>query len=154
MENKSYHEKFLDLAHKEALKAYKKKEVPIGAIVVKDGVVIAKAHNNRERSQKFYGHAEFLALKKASKKLKSWRLDGCDLYVTLEPCAMCAGAIIQSRIKNVYFTTFDLKTGASGSIIDLFKFKLGYKVNVVKLDDLNRSENLIKDFFKKLRRKE
>lgn len=146
------HQKYLDLAYEEALKAYKKGEVPVGAVVVKDGKVIAKAHNNREKNQKFYGHAEFLAMKKASKKLKSWRLDNLELYVTLEPCAMCAGAIIQSRIKNLYFTTRDLKTGASGSIIDLFDLKLGYKVNVYKLDDGNRSENLIKDFFKTIRK--
>jgi|SRR5690625_1068080 len=147
------HQKFLDLAHKEAIKAFKKNEVPIGAVIVKDGKVIAKAHNNREKTQKFYGHAEFIAMKKANKKLNSWRLEDCDLYVTLEPCAMCAGAIIEARIKNVYFTTYDLKTGASGSIIDLFGFNLGYKVNVIKLDDDNRSQNLIKEFFKKIRNK-
>lgn len=147
------HEKFLDLAHKEALKAYKKGEVPVGAVLVINNKVIAKAHNTREKSQKFYAHAEFLAIKKANKKLKTFRLNDASLYVTLEPCAMCAGAIIQSRIKNVYYTTKDLKTGASGSIIDLFEYPLGSKVNVKHLSDNGRSEKLLKNFFKELRNK-
>lgn len=107
----------LDKAHV----AYKKGEVPVGAVIVKDGEVIAKAYNKRETLNDPTAHAEVLAIKKASEKLSSWRLTGCDLYVTLEPCPMCAGAIIQSRIANVYFGTWDLKAGAAGTIVNLFE---------------------------------
>lgn len=144
----------MDLAYEEALKAYEQGEVPVGAIIVYNNEVIAKAHNKREKLQKVYAHAEFLAIKEASEVLGSWRLNDCDLYITLEPCAMCAGAIIESRIKNVYFSTNDLKRGASGSIIDLFDLSLGYKVNVEKIDDLGKSQLLLKKFFKSLRNKE
>lgn len=144
----------MNLAYEEALKAYEQGEVPVGAIIVYNNEVIAKAHNKREKLQKVYAHAEFLAIKEASEVLGSWRLNDCDLYITLEPCAMCAGAIIESRIKNVYFSTNDLKRGASGSIIDLFDLSLGYKVNVEKIDDLGKSQLLLKNFFKSLRNKE
>lgn len=144
----------MNLAYEEALKAYEQGEVPVGAIIVYNNEVIAKAHNKREKLQKVYAHAEFLAIKEASEVLGSWRLNDCDLYITLEPCAMCAGAIIESRIKNVYFSTNDLKRGASGSIIDLFDLSLGYKVNVEKIDDLGKSQLLLKKFFKSLRNKE
>ena len=144
----------MNLAYEEALKAYEQGEVPVGAIIVYNNKVIAKAHNKREKLQKVYAHAEFLAIKEASEVLGSWRLNDCDLYITLEPCAMCAGAIIESRIKNVYFSTNDLKRGASGSIIDLFDLSLGYKVNVEKIDDLGKSQLLLKKFFKSLRNKE
>ena len=93
-------EKFLKLALKEATKSYLQNEVPIGAVVVKDGKVIAKAHNTRNKTQNAINHAEVLAIAKACKKLKSWRLDTCDIYVTMEPCPMCAGAILNARIKN------------------------------------------------------
>lgn len=145
-------EKFMEMAYLEALKAYKKDEVPVGAIVVCNNKVVAKAHNLRETKQIINGHAEFLAMQKASKKLKTWRLSDCDLYVTLEPCAMCAGAMIQARIKNCYYSTKDLKTGVAGSIIDLFEIPFNHKVNVIKLDDNGRSEQLLKSFFKKLRK--
>lgn len=145
---------YMNLAYEEALKAYEQGEVPVGAIIVYNNEVIAKAHNKREKLQKVYAHAEFLAIKEASEVLGSWRLNDCDLYITLEPCAMCAGAIIESRIKNVYFSTNDLKRGASGSIIDLFDLSLGYKVNVEKIDDLGKSQLLLKKFFKSLRNKE
>ena len=94
-------EKFMMQAWKEAQKAYEKLEVPVGAIIVKDGKIIARAHNQKETKFDTTKHAEILAIQKASKKLNSWRLIDCDMYVTLEPCSMCAGAIINSRIKNV-----------------------------------------------------
>ena len=145
--------KYMELAYKEALKAYKKGEVPVGAVIVCNDQVIAKAHNLRETKQIFDGHAEFLAMQKASKKLKTWRLNECDLYITLEPCPMCAGAIIQARINNVYYATKDLKSGVAGSIIDLFEIPFNHKVNVVQVDDKEKSEKLLKDFFKNLRQK-
>ena len=95
------HQKYLNLAFQEAKKAYSKDEVPVGAILLKDDKVIAKAHNLKEKKQSATKHAEILVIEKASKKLHNWHLDDCTLYVTLEPCAMCAGAIMQSRIKKV-----------------------------------------------------
>ena len=108
-------EKFMKLAIKQALKAQEKDEVPIGAVLVKDGKVIARAYNKRESTQLATAHAEILAIEKASKKLKSWRLDGVELFVTLEPCPMCAGAIVNSRIKKVYFGASEEKSGSCES---------------------------------------
>ena len=122
--------KFMKLALKEAKKAAKKDEVPIGAIIVRNGKVIAKAHNLREKSNLATGHAEVIAIEKANKKLKSWRLDSCTLYVTIEPCPMCAGAIVQSRIKNVVYGAQDLKSGAHQSVTNLFDLPLNHKVKV------------------------
>ena len=98
---------FMKYALKMAHKAYKKDEVPIGAVIVKDGKILAKAYNTRNKSQIATNHAEVLAIKKACKKLKSWRLEGCDIYVTLEPCPMCAGAILNARINNLHYGAID-----------------------------------------------
>ena len=110
---------------KEALKEAKKAElideVPIGCVIVKEDKIIARGHNQRETNQSPIGHAEIIAINKASKKLKSWRLEGCDIYVTLEPCIMCSGAIIQSRIRKVYYGAFDPKGGALGSSINVLE---------------------------------
>ena len=114
-------------AYKEAKKAYKKLEVPVGAVVVKDGKIIARAHNLRENKNSSLAHAEILCIEKACKKLNSWRLDGAEMYVTLEPCSMCAGAIIQSRIKNVYIGAKDSKNGCVGSITNMFELKTTHK---------------------------
>src|SRR5690606_37320746 len=103
--------KFMKAALKEAAKAYQKMEVPVGAVVVHEGKIIARAHNLRESKQQFHAHAEFLAMLKASKKIGSWRLEDCEVYVTMEPCPMCAGAMIQSRIKHVYYGAKDPKAG-------------------------------------------
>ena len=108
-------EKFMQVAIIEAKKAYKKDEVPIGACIVKDGKVIAKAHNKTEKTQIATHHAEIIAINKACKKLKSWRLDGCEIYVTAEPCAMCAGAIANARIEKVYFGAYESKSGCAES---------------------------------------
>ena len=113
--------KFMKEAIKEAKKAELIDEVPIGCVVVKDGKVISRGHNIRETKQNPIGHAEIVAITKASRKLNSWRLDGCDIYITLEPCIMCSGAIIQSRIRHIYFGAFDPKGGALGSSIDVLK---------------------------------
>ena len=92
-------ERFMNEALKEAKKAYKKLEIPVGAVIVKDGEVIARAHNVKEEKNDATKHAEILAIQKASKKLETWRLNDCEMYVTLEPCSMCAGAMIQARLK-------------------------------------------------------
>ena len=106
-------------ALKEAKKALDKEEVPVGAIIVKDGKIISRAHNIKECKKDATCHAEILAIQKACKKLGSWRLLDCEMYVTLEPCPMCAGALIQSRIKKLYIGTDDNKTGACGSVLNL-----------------------------------
>lgn len=129
---------FLDIAIIEAQKADKRGEIPIGAVIVRNGKIIAKAHNKRERTQNALHHAEMLAIGKACKKLKSWRLDDCEMYVTLEPCAMCMGAITNARIKTCYVgakTTSDLN----------------WKTAIVFQDDKQCSE-ILKDFFNKKRK--
>src|SRR5690606_28238770 len=114
-------ELFMKMAIEAALEAEKMNEVPIGAIIVRDGEIIAKAHNLRESSQLTKAHAEFLAIEQANKRLNSWRLEDCTLYVTLEPCPMCAGAILQARIPRVVFGAKDPKAGSCGSIVNLLQ---------------------------------
>ena len=140
-------------ALKEAVKAYQLGEVPVGAVIVFNNKIIARGHNTRELSQSVLGHAEINAIKKASKKIGSWRLEDCDIYVTLEPCSMCSGAIIQSRIKNLYFGAYDLKTGACGSVLNLFDYPFNHKVNVYGGIMEEECSRIIKDFFKELRQK-
>ena len=108
-------EKFMNAAIKEALKAREKDEVPIGAVIVKDNKIIARAHNLMEKTQLATAHAEVLAINKACKKLKGWRLDGVDMYITVEPCAMCAGAIANARIARVFFGAYESKSGCAES---------------------------------------
>ena len=96
-------EKYMKIAYKEAEKAYKNGEVPVGAVIVKDNVVVSKAYNKKEKYQCTTKHAEIIAIEKACKKLKTWHLDDCEIYITMEPCMMCTGAIIQSRIKKIYY---------------------------------------------------
>ena len=145
-------EEFMQVALNEAKKAYKKLEIPVGAVIVKNGEIIAKAHNIKEEKKDTTKHAEIIAIQKASKKLESWRLNDCELYVTLEPCPMCAGAIIQSRIKKVYIGTLDEKTGACGSVLNLFKdYKFNHNVEVEYGILKNECEEILKKFFKELR---
>ena len=146
-------EKFMMEALKEAKKAYDKLEVPVGAVIVKEGKIIARAHNLKETKTDTTKHAEILAIQKASRKLKSWRLLDCDMYVTLEPCSMCAGAMINSRIRKIYIGTQDAKTGAVGSVFNLFNdytfnHKVEYEKGILKDD----CEKLLKEFFKELRK--
>lgn len=146
-------EKFMKEALKEAKKAYNKLEVPVGAVIVKDGQIIARAHNLKETKYDTTKHAEILAIQKASKKLNSWRLIDCEMYVTLEPCSMCAGALINSRIKKVYIGASDKKTGAVGSVFNLLEdYTFNHKVEYQKGVLQDECENILKDFFKKLRK--
>lgn len=140
-------------ALKEAYKAYLLGEVPVGAVIVHNDKIIARGHNTRELKQSVLGHAEINAIRKASKKIGSWRLEECSIYVTLEPCSMCSGAIIQSRIKNLYFGAYDLKTGAAGSVFNLFDYPFNHRVNVLGGILENECSQIIKDFFKELRQK-
>ncbi len=146
-------EKFMKAALKEAKKAYDKLEVPVGAVIVKDRKIIARAHNLKETKNDTTKHAEILATQKASKKLNSWRLIDCEMYVTLEPCSMCAGALINSRIKKVYIGASDQKTGAVGSVFNLLEdYTFNHKVEYEKGVMQEECENILKEFFKKLRK--
>lgn len=140
-------------ALKEAKKAYDKLEVPVGAVIVKDRKIIARAHNLKETKNDTTKHAEILAIQKASKKLNSWRLIDCEMYVTLEPCSMCAGALINSRIKKVYIGASDQKTGAVGSVFNLLEdYTFNHKVEYEKGVLQDECESILKEFFKKLRK--
>ena len=125
------HEEFMKIALLEAKKAFAKEEVPVGAVIVQDGKIIAKAHNLKETKNDTTYHAEILAIQKASKKLKKWRLTDCEMYVTLEPCSMCTGALINCRLKKLYIGTMDTKTGACGSVLNLLEdYKFNHIVEV------------------------
>lgn len=146
-------EKFMKEALKEAKKAYDKLEVPVGAVIVKNGKIIARAHNLKETGLDTTKHAEILAIQKASKKLQSWRLIGCEMYVTLEPCTMCAGALINSRIEKVYIGAMDEKTGACGSVLNLFEdYTFNHHVEFETGILSDECEKILKDFFKFLRK--
>lgn len=120
-------ENYMKLALEEAAKAADAGEVPVGAIIVKDGEIISVARNNREATGDATGHAELLAIQAACKALGGWHLDKCELYVTLEPCPMCMGAIINSRLKKVTFGAKDAKAGACGSVLDMRAYPLNHK---------------------------
>ncbi len=133
--------------------AYRKNEAPIGVVIVKDGKVIARAHNRRETGKNALYHAEILAINKACKRLGGWRLFECDMYVTLEPCLMCAGAIVQARIRNLYFGAYDPKGGAVGSLIDIPSLEgITQRVNTYGGILEEECSSLLKDFFKNLRK--
>ena len=148
-----FEKKFFDLAIEMAKKAYKKDEVPVGCVIVRNGKVIAKAHNNRKKGSSI-DHAEILAIRKACKKLKTFRLDGLELYVTLEPCPMCCGAIINSRIKNCYFGAYDEKSGYAKSLSTMFDdTRLNHKVNCEGGFEKEECGRLLSAFFKNKRGK-
>ena len=143
---------FMKEAIKEAQKAFDKKEAPIGAVAVLDGKIIARAHNLRENKNDPLGHAEILLIHKVSKKLKRWRLTGVTIYVTLEPCLMCMGALIQARTDRLVFGTLDPKAGACGSLYDLSKdLRLNHRIEVTSGVLQKECSEILKIFFKKLR---
>lgn len=146
------HKEFMNLAIEEAKIAALKGEVPVGAVIVKDGKVIAKGHNTRETEQSALGHAEINAIKEACEKLNSWRLDDCQLYVTMEPCPMCAGAIINSRIPTVVFGSYDLKMGSFDSVINLASAGFDFKPEIYGGICEEECTALVKNFFKELRK--
>ncbi|MBE6808017.1 MAG: nucleoside deaminase [Ruminococcaceae bacterium] len=126
-------------------------EVPVGAVIVKDGKIIAKGKNEREKKQNALSHAEIEAINNACNALGSWRLDGCEMYVTLEPCPMCAGAIINARIKTLIFGAYDSKMGSIDSVINLCDYPYNHKVEVYGGICEDEALAVLKDFFKDLR---
>lgn len=145
------HKKFMNQAIKEAIKAREKGEVPIGCVIVLDNKIIARGHNMREKKQNSLLHAEIIAIGKACKKLESWRLLGASIYITLEPCPMCAGAIINSRIKDVYFGAYDKRFGAVASVSQLFDMDFNHKPSYYSGILENECSTILTDFFKNLR---
>ena len=146
-------EKFMKEAIKQAKRAESIDEVPIGCVIVFQNRIIARGYNMRESKQQAYAHAEMIAIQKACKKIGSWRLEDCELYVTLEPCAMCTGAILQSRIKKVIYGASDPKGGCIESCIKVYEYK-GFNHYPEVISGILKDEcsNLLKSFFKKKRR--
>jgi tRNA(adenine34) deaminase len=144
---------FMKRALEEAKLAFDKGEVPVGVVIVKDGEIIARAHNLKETLFDATAHAELLAIRQACEYLRNWRLVGCELYTTLEPCPMCAGAIVLARIKKLVYGASDPKTGACGSVINLFQNEqFNHHVEVVAGVLAEESLNLLQPFFKALRK--
>ncbi len=145
-------EQFMREALTEAWKAYLIAEVPIGAVVVKDGRVIGRGHNLRESSKDPTAHAEIIAIREAAKYLGGWRLTGCSLYVTIEPCPMCAGAIYQARLDKLVYGAPDLKAGAAGTLYNIPQDdRLNHQMEVIPGVLLDECANIMKSFFKELR---
>lgn len=139
-------------ALKEAGKAKKLNEVPIGCVIVKDGKIIGRGYNRRMKDKNTLSHAELNAIKKASKKLKDWRLDDCEMYVTTEPCQMCSGAIVQARIKKVYIGCMNPKAGCAGSIMNLLQVdEFNHQVEIESGVLEEECSTMLKDYFKELR---
>jgi tRNA(adenine34) deaminase len=141
------------LAIEQARIAGEQGEVPVGAVVVLDDVVVSKAHNLREQSNDPTAHAETIALQRASKELGAWRLSGCDLYVTLEPCTMCAGAMVLARIHRLVFGAFDPKAGACGSLFSIpTDERLNHRIEVISGVSKETCSELLSEFFRARRK--
>ena len=145
------HRKFMTLALAQAKKAGEQGEIPVGAVIVKNGEVVAAAHNLREQKQNALSHAEIEAINIACQKLGSWRLDDCEIYVTLEPCPMCTGAIINARVKTVIFGAYDSKMGCMDSVINLCDYPFNHKVEVYGGIMEDECLSVLQNFFKNLR---
>lgn len=142
---------FMLAAYEMAKQAYDDGEVPVGAVIVRENVIVAKGRNRREKAKNALLHAEIEAIDNACKALGGWRLWNCELYVTLEPCPMCAGAIINAHIPKVYFGAYDFKNGSCGTITNLFDMPYNFKPECVGGIMADECSALLKDFFKKLR---
>ncbi|GKX30159.1 tRNA-specific adenosine deaminase [Vallitalea longa] len=146
--------KYMNEALGQAKKAFDIDEVPIGAVIVKDDEIIAEAFNRRNTDKNTLSHAEILAIDKASKAVGDWRLDDCTMYITLEPCPMCAGAIVQARIPRVVIAAYNRKAGCAGSIVNLLQEeRFNHQVDITYEVLEDESSRLLKDFFRKLREK-
>jgi len=152
MRQESKDEYFMELALEEGKKALAEEEVPVGAVLVKGNKIISTGHNSKEASNDPTAHAEILAIKEASQKLRSWRLTDTTLYVTKEPCPMCAGAIVQARIEKLVFGANDDKAGAAGTIFNLLQDKrLNHQVEIASGVRQKECQELLQKFFSKLR---
>lgn len=146
------HEKYMDKAIAQARRAYANGDVPIGCVIVHDGRIIARGFNKRNLKKTTLAHAEILAIEQASRKLGDWRLEECTMYVTLEPCQMCAGAIVQARIPAVVIGCMNPKAGCAGSVIDLLQMKqFNHQVKEIKGIRQQECSNMMKEFFMDLR---
>lgn len=144
----------MKLAIEEARKAFILDEVPVGAVIVKDDKVVASAHNSREIMKDATSHAEIIAIREACRALGGWRLMDCDMYVTLEPCPMCAGAMVNARIRRIVFGAFDLRAGACGSIMNIAEdSRLNHRIEVVSGVLEEECRKLMQDFFREKRKK-
>ncbi len=147
-------ERYMKAAIKQAKKAENIDEVPIGCVIVYHGKIIARGYNRRNIDKNTLSHAELNAIKKASKRLGDWRLDDCEMYVTLEPCQMCAGAIVQSRIKKIYIGSMNPKAGSAGSVINLLQVKeFNHQVEIESGILQEECSGMLSDFFKNLRKR-
>lgn len=145
-------EKYMRAAIREARKAYALQEVPIGCVIVYEDKIIARGYNRRNTDRNTIAHAEMSAIKKASKKLGDWRLEGCTMYVTLEPCQMCAGAIVQARIDEVVIGSMNPKAGCAGSVLNLLEIPaFNHQVKITKDVLEEECSNMLSTFFKELR---
>lgn len=144
-------EKMMALALDEAKKAFLCDETPIGAVISRNGEVVAAAHNRRETDKNALAHAEIICINEACRKLGGWRLPGCTLYVTLEPCPMCAGAIINARIERVVYALKDFKSGSLGSIVNLAAYPYNHRPKVESGVFSEESRELLRSFFRKKR---
>ena len=146
------HIKYMKEALKQAKKAYALGEVPIGCVIVYEDKIVARGYNRRNTDKNTLAHAEITAINRASKKLGDWRLEGCTLYVTLEPCQMCSGAIIQSRITNVVMGCMNPKAGCGGSILNILEMpQFNHQANVIRHVMEEECSQILQDFFKELR---
>jgi len=147
-------EKYMKAALREAKKAYALDEVPIGCVIVYEGKIIARGYNRRNTDKLTLAHAELMAIKKASKKIGDWRLEGCTMYVTLEPCQMCAGAIVQARMDEVVIGCMNAKAGSAGSVINLLDMKaFNHQVRITQGVLEEECSTMLSRFFKELREK-
>ena len=146
-------ESFMKQAVKQAKKAYDKLETPIGCVIVHEDKIIARGYNKRNMKKNTLAHAEILAINKASKVLGDWRLEDCTMYVTLEPCPMCAGAIVQARIPRVVIGSMNPKAGCAGSVLNLLQDGLNHQVEVTKGVLAEECSGLMTSFFRELRKK-
>lgn len=148
------HIKYMELALEEARKAYELDETPIGAVIVHKGEVIAKACNRRNTDKNSLAHAEILAINEACKYIGDWRLEECTIYITLEPCPMCAGAIVQARIPQVVYGASSPKAGFGGSVLNILQLEdLNHRCEVIRDVCKEESSELLKEYFKKMRQK-
>lgn len=147
-------EHFMKQAIRQAEKAYKLEEVPIGCVIVYEGKVIARGYNRRNTDKNTLAHAELIAIKKASKKLGDWRLEGCTMYITLEPCQMCAGAIVQARVSRVVIGSMNPKAGCAGSVLNLLQMaQFNHQVEMETGVLEEECSRMLSGFFRELREK-